>query len=151
MNGRSIEKTCNWKQVNNELNLGIKNREKTKKLQTFDLVYFNGKRYFDDDGSWNYFQPVFKYFKIFSGTIDNIFGWKSEGLSENSITIRATSDNSFDPKLTYIHYSEIAVKFEGNCLKQDKVSFSQRNAVNPFVVYELDIWPHDLNTIFTLK
>ena len=34
----------------------------------------------------------------------------------------ATSDNSFAPKLTNSHNVKIAVKFEGDCFKQDKVS-----------------------------
>ena len=33
------------------LDLEDKNREKTKKLQTFDLRYFMTKSYFNDDGS----------------------------------------------------------------------------------------------------
>ena len=34
-------------EVNSVLNLGNKNREKYKKLQTFDLSYFVGKIYFE--------------------------------------------------------------------------------------------------------
>ena len=36
-----------------------------KKLQTFDLSYFRGKNYFDEDGKQNYlvFLPIFRYFK----------------------------------------------------------------------------------------
>ena len=51
-------------------------------------------------------------------------------MSEESIATPATSDNIFAPKLTYIHNSEIAVKFERNYLKQDKVYFAHRNVVN---------------------
>ena len=48
------------------LDLRDKNREKIKKLQTFDLSYFIDKSYFDDDSSQNYliFQILFKSFKI---------------------------------------------------------------------------------------
>ena len=53
-------------------------------------------------------------------------------------------------KLTCNHNSKIAVKIEGNCLNQDKTSFTHRNVVN-FFVYELDIWSHDLRTEFILK
>ena len=37
-----------------------------KKLKTFDLAYFIGKSYFDEDGAQNYsiFQPILKYFKL---------------------------------------------------------------------------------------
>ena len=110
-------------QVENALGLGDKKRE--KKLQTFDLSYFISKNYFNDDGSQNYwiFQPDLKYFQIISGTVDKILRWKSKGLSEESITTPATLDNSFATKLSYIHNSKIAVKFQGNCLKQNKVTF----------------------------
>ena len=69
---------------------------------------------------------------------------------EESITIPATSDNSFPPKFSYINNFKIAVTFEGN-LKQDKLSFTHRNAVNNFIVYELDTWSRKLNADFKLK
>ena len=68
------------------------------------------------------FKPVFKHFLIFSGTVDKILGWKSKLLSEESIATPVTSDHSFAPKLTYIHNSNIAVKFEEHYLKQEKVN-----------------------------
>ena len=44
------------------LDIADKNREKIKKLQTFDLRYFNGRRYFCNYGSQNYliFQSISK-------------------------------------------------------------------------------------------
>ena len=42
------------KQVKNALDLRNKNREKIKKLQTFDLRYFIGTSYFDEKESQNY-------------------------------------------------------------------------------------------------
>ena len=51
-------------QVYNVVDIADKNREKIKKLQIFDLSYFNGRRYFDNDGSENYliFQPIYNTF-----------------------------------------------------------------------------------------
>ena len=39
-----------------------------KKLKTFDLSYFVGKNYFEEDGAQNYlaFHPMYRYFKVFS-------------------------------------------------------------------------------------
>ena len=70
--------------------------KKIKRLQTFDLRYFIGKSYFDDDWSQNYliFQLVFTCFQTFGGTVDKILEWKSEGLPVKSITTPATSGNS---------------------------------------------------------
>ena len=52
------------KQVETAVDLGNKNIEKTKKLQTFDLSSFIDKTYSDNYGSQNYliFQIVFNYF-----------------------------------------------------------------------------------------
>ena len=36
-------------------------------------------------------------------------------------------------------------------MKQDKVTFTPRNAENLFVVYELDTWSRDLNSALSLK
>ena len=40
------------------------------KLKTFDSGYFNEKSHFEEDGTENYlvFQPVYRYFKVFSIT-----------------------------------------------------------------------------------
>ena len=37
-----------------------------KKLKTFDLGFFIGKNYFEEDGAQNYlvFQPIIRYFKV---------------------------------------------------------------------------------------
>ena len=91
------------------------------------------KSYFDDDESKIHliFQPVFKCFQIFSSFIDKTFGWKSNELLEEGITTSAISGNT--PKLTYIHNFKIAVKLEGNCLKQEKESFTNINVVKVFM------------------
>ena len=41
--------------------------------------------------------------------------------------------------------------FKGICLKPDQVTFTQGNAVNLFIVYELDKLLQDLNHDFTVK
>ena len=46
--------------------------------------------------------------------------------------------------------SRIRGRFKGSSLKQDKVTFTPRNAVNLFIIYELNRWSQDLNTDFTL-
>ena len=74
------------------------------------------------------FQPVFKYYQSFNGNIGKILGWKPP----------ATSNNSFAPKLILIRNSKIAAKFDRKCLKQGKLSFSQRNIIHLFNDYELD-------------
>ena len=73
----------------------IKVEDSIKKLQTFDSGYFRGKNYFDEDGTQNYlvFLPINRYFRLIANK-KYISSWKSEGLSDETITPYATSDNS---------------------------------------------------------
>ena len=86
--------------VENELN----------KLKTFDSSYFICKSRFEEDGTQNYlvFQPIHKYFKFVN--INNewhITSRKSKGLSEESIKPPVTSNNSFNPLISYYHNNKI--------------------------------------------
>ena len=80
-----------------------------------------------------------------------MFGWKSKGLSEESIITPATPGNGLAPRLIYINNAKIRVKFDGSCLKEDKVSFTRGNVINFFTVYELNIGLDELNTDSTSK
>ena len=92
------------KNIVSPVNVEDNNRENNFKNQLLDLSYFVGKKYFDSDGSQNYliFQPVFKFFQIFSGAVNKILGWKSKRLSDKSSTTSATWDNSFAWKCIFI-------------------------------------------------
>ena len=43
--------------------------KESKRLKTFDLIYFRGKSHFEEDGLQNYlvFQPIKRYFKGIAG------------------------------------------------------------------------------------
>ena len=71
-------------------------------------------------------------------------------MSQEGFKVPVTSDNSFALKLIFIHNGRIGPKFKGDCLVQDKWSFTQRYVVNLFIVYKLDTWLRDLNLNFTL-
>ena len=81
--------------VENELN----------KLKTFDSDYFIGKTHFEEDGTQNYliFQPIYRYFKVFSITqyLEYVLEQKSKGLSSESFKAISTPDNSLNPTLNY--------------------------------------------------
>ena len=47
-------------------------------------------------------------------------------------------------------YPLLKVKLNENWLKQDSVSFLQKNVVNVYINYNLDTWSRYLNTDFTL-
>ena len=105
-----------------------------KKLQIFDSSYFREKNYFDGDGNQNYlvFQPVYKYFKTVGS---EIYSWKSKGLYNEKINSVTTSGGQV-PKLVNEN-ARIKVKFIGNLLKQDKVTFNHGPIVNIYTVYRL--------------
>ena len=82
---------------------------------------FKSKQYFDEgSGKQNYlaFLPMSKYFKLNSilGVSDYALSWHSKGLSNESIKLPTTSDNSLNPRLSY-EVTKIRVKFIGSCLK----------------------------------
>ena len=91
----AAERLASKCQADNALDTADKNREKVRKLQTFDLSYFNTKKDFDNNGSQNYlvFHPLFKSFETLTGN-ERILLWKSKSFSEENIKLSVTSDIS---------------------------------------------------------
>ena len=109
-------------------NAGIKLN--INKLQAYDLSYFKGKQYFDEEsGKQNYlvFLPMRKYFKLNSvvGVTDYVLSWQYKGLSNESVKPPTTSNNSLNPRLSY-NGTKIKVQFTGSCLKQPKLTFTHK-------------------------
>ena len=106
-----------------------------KKLEKFDAAYFRGKNYFDGDGTQNYlvFQPVHKYFERVG---DEISSWESKGLSNKNISSSTTSNYGQAPRLVY-NNARIKLRFNGDLLKQDKVTYNHGPIVNIYIVYRL--------------
>ena len=97
-------------------------------LNDTDLSYYCGKQYFDEgSGKQNYlvFLPMGKYFKLNSvvGVIDRVLSLQSKGISNESIKLPTTSNNSLNPRLSY-NDTKIKVQFTGSCLKQPKFTFT---------------------------
>ena len=67
---------------------------------------------------------------------DYVLSRKSKGLSDETITPYATSDNSLIPLIDYCG-SEMRVKFTRSYLKQPKISYTHKKGVNIYIVYEL--------------
>ena len=112
-----------------------------KKLQPYDLSYFRGKKYFDEeDGKQNYlvFPPKRKYFKLNSvvNLINQVLSSQFKGISDKSIKPPTTSDNSLNPKLSY-YGTKTRVRFIRSCLKQPNFTFTHKKIVNIYIAYEL--------------
>ena len=105
-----------------------------KKLNNFDAAYFRGKSYFDDDGTQNYlvFQLLYKYFERMGNEVSL---WVSKGLSNEKISSVSNSYRAV-PKIVYDNV-RIKVKFNGNPLKQNKVTYNHVSIVNIYVAYRL--------------
>ena len=110
-----------------------------KKLKTSDLGYFIGKSHFEEDVAQNYlvFQPRRRYFEIIANK-KYLSSWKFKGISDETTTPYATSDNSLTPLID--HYgSKVRVKFNKGCLKQsNNFAYDNGSRVSIYIVYELD-------------
>ena len=110
------------------------------KLKAFDSGYFNGKSHFEEDGTQNYlaFQPICRYFKVFSITqyLEYVSEWKSKELSSESFKAISTTDNSLNPILNY-YGTKIRVKSTEDCLEQQKITYNHGKVVNIYIVYSL--------------
>ena len=47
----------------------------------------------------------------------------------------------FNPGINYFDNATIRVKFDGNLLKQEKVTFTYNQVANIYIVYEIKLWP----------
>ena len=141
--------TLNW-----EVSIKKNNSNKTKhllvenefkKLKTFDSGYFRGKNHFEEDGTQNYlvFQALYRYFKLIPNK-KYISEWKSKGLSDKSIKPPTASDNSLSPLIDCLG-NKTRLKFNGSCLKQNKLTYTHRIIVNIYIVYEISISDSNYN------
>ena len=106
-------------------------------MQTFSSSYVRGKNHFEDDGTQNYlvFQQMYRYFKKIGNT-DHTSSWKSNRLSHEYSKPPTAYDNRLATELSYIG-NKTGVQFNESYLKQDKITFTHRNIVNIYIVYEL--------------
>ena len=67
-------------------------------------------------------------------------------MSEESVTTPTTPSYGLAPRLNYIDNAETQVKFDDSWLEQDIVSFTHKNIVNFFIIYELT-YGHVIKTL----
>ena len=86
---------------------------------------FIEKSHFDEDGAQSYliFQSMLEYFTLNSNWITK---WKSKGLSNKSLKVISTSDNTLTQSIN--HYGDkVRLKFTGSFLQQKAVTCNQKN------------------------
>ena len=74
--------------------------------------------------------------------------WKSKGLSDESIKIPATTDNSLSLILDYFNSLKFRVKLNGICLRTDR-SFTPNETINLHIVFEIKLWLYYSGNGFT--
>ena len=101
-------------------------------------IYFCGKSHFENHGTQNYlvFQRVYRYFKTVNANESNISSWKCKGSSDESIKRPSTSNKIFNCSVDYVG-TKARVKFNGHCLKQEKITFNHRKMLNIYIVYKI--------------
>ena len=68
-----------------------------------------------------------KYLKVDNS--DYVLSWASKGLSNENTTPPSTSNNFLSPSLNYLG-TKIRIKCSGNCLKQDRITYTHRKIIN---------------------
>ena len=72
------------------------------------------------------FQPVFGYFKMVANTSE-VTAWKWKGLFDESMKPLFMSNNNLNAGIPFFENARALAKFNGNCLKQEKVIFTYKN------------------------
>ena len=119
-----------------------------KKLQTFDLSYFRGKNYFDEDGTQNHyiFQRISKYLKVtYVSDINYSLSWKSKGLNDVKIESIKTNNYLLNPRMDHYDMSKIRIKFNESILNRFPPAILHGKIVNIYIVYEITSNYNDSN------
>ena len=77
--------------------------------------------------------------------------WKSKGLPNECIKPLLTYNNSFSLDINYFDNARIWVKFDRNCLKWERVTFTHKKVVNIYIVHEINLWPLTVGQYFMLR
>ena len=77
------------------------------------------------------FQPVYKYFEK---TGDKVSSWISKGFSDEKIISITTSTYKSATKTIYDN-ARVKVKFNGDLLKQNQITYNHGPLVNIYIVY----------------
>ena len=72
-----------------------------------------------------------RYLKFVTNS-QNISSWISKGLSDKEIKVVS----GLYPSVNYVN-DKLRLKFEGSCLAQTKVTYTHKNIVNIYIVYEI--------------
>ena len=108
------------------------------------------EKYFSSRIFQNYlvFILAIKCIKYFHGTTQ-IYSWKSNGMSEESVENITKSDSNFAPNFVD-HHSLPDINFNGHCLIKNNISILKK-VINIYISYTLGLQLRNFITTFTLS
>ena len=117
-------------------------------IDNFSIL--KGEKYFSSRIFQNYlvFILAIKCIKYFHGTTQ-IYSWKSNGMSEESIENITKSDSNFAPNFVD-HHSLPDINFNGHCLIKNNISILKK-VINIYISYTLGLQLRNFTTTFTLS
>ena len=74
-----------------------------------------------------------------------VMAWKSQGLSDESIKLPATPENSLNPKLEYFNTAKFRVE------SNESFFFAINKIINLNITYGIKSWPYRVSNNFTLR
>ena len=103
------------------------------------IIFGKSKSHFENDGTQIFFvfQPIHRDSKTAGANDSIILSWKSKGLSNESIKAPTTPNKILNPSLDYVGH-KIRVKFKGDCLKLEIITFNHGKIVNIYIVYKIE-------------
>ena len=117
-------------------------------IDNFSIL--KGEKYFSSRIFQNYlvFILAIKCIKYFHGTTQ-IYTWKSNGMSEESVENITKSDSNFAPNFVD-HHSLPDINFNGHCLIKNNISILKK-VINIYISYTLGLQLRNFITTFTLS
>ena len=126
----------------------LKQKEDTLNELEREDGFFRGNYYFNQQ-SYLIYEPMTFSFKQ---TSSGIAHWKSTRIDNYSLKTYLTgvaNTSGVYPKVSW--KTKMSVKFSGNYIKENKVIYPAKSAVNIYIVYKLDIIAPSRNTNFTIQ
>ena len=77
------------------------------------------------------------YFQSVSNTNNPILSWKSKRLFDESIKRHSKFDKMLNHSVSYVG-NKAKAECNGDCLKQEKISFDYGKMINIYIVYEIN-------------
>ena len=128
----------------------LKQREDTINDLERDAFYFRDKIFFEEN--YLVFKPIYKYFKrvIDTNNIVYVHNWRSDWLSDGKTTALGTASSNDQAPILEYGGAGIRLKFKGNSLRQNKVTYNYGKIVKIYIVYEISS-TFTSQSSFTLK